>query len=202
MCELARNYIPATKKFGEVIDIDHDKGIVDIKKTKKTANLHPPTLYMWSTPLPTYAQADSLYRIGEWVSFNGVDSPGPYRAGRDLLLRNPPRLFDSQTLASLPSEKPENTACRIVSALQDSVFAIQGPPGSGKTYTGARMICALIKQGKKIGVTALSHKVIRNLLDAVVEAAREKHIAGVRCMHRDKRWPGKRRCRCRQKRQR
>src|SRR4029077_5321127 len=72
-----------------------------------------------------------------------------------------------------------------VSALQDSVFAIQGPPGSGKTYTGARMICELIKQGKKIGVTALSHKVIRNLLDAVVEAAQEKNIAGVRCMHRE-----------------
>jgi len=173
------------EKFGAVIDMDHGKGIVDIKKTKKTANLHPPTVYMWSAPLPTYGQADSLYRIGEWVSFNGVDSPGPYRAGRDLLLRNPPRLFDSQTLASLPSEKPENTACRIVSALQDSVFAIQGPPGSGKTYTGARMICELIKQGKKIGVTALSHKVIRNLLDAVVEAAQEKNIAGVRCMHRE-----------------
>jgi superfamily I DNA and/or RNA helicase len=71
-------------------------------------------------------------------------------------------------------------------ALKDSVFAIQGPPGSGKTYTGARMICELIKRGQKIGVTALSHKVIRKLLDTVVEAAREKDIAGLRCMHRDK----------------
>jgi len=173
------------EKFGDVIDIDHAKGIVDIKKTKKTADLHPPTVYMWSAPLPTYGQADSLYRIGEWVASNGVDARGPYQAGRDLLLRNPPRLGDSQTLALRPLEKPENTACRIASALQDSVFAIQGPPGSGKTYTGARMICELVKQGKKIGVTALSHRVIRNLLDAVVEAAQEKNIAGVRCMHRE-----------------
>jgi hypothetical protein len=32
------------------------------------------------------------------------------------------------------------------------------------------MICALAKQGKAIGVTANSHKVIRNLLDEVVSA--------------------------------
>jgi uncharacterized protein len=72
-----------------------------------------------------------------------------------------------------------------VLALEDSVFAIQGPPGSGKTYTGARMICELVRRGKKIGVTALSHKVIRNLLDAVVEAAEQKDLAGVRCMRRE-----------------
>jgi superfamily I DNA and/or RNA helicase len=47
------------------------------------------------------------------------------------------------------------------------------------------MICELVKQGKKVGVTALSHKVIRNLLDEVVEAANERDIPGVRCVHRD-----------------
>jgi uncharacterized protein len=85
----------------------------------------------------------------------------------------------------LASETPVNTAIRVVQALEDSVFAIQGPPGSGKTYTGARMICELVRKGRRIGVTALSHKVIRNLLEAVVEAAREKDMAEVRCMHRD-----------------
>ncbi len=52
--------------------------------------------------------------------------------------------------------------------LNDSVLAIQGPPGAGKTYAGARMMCELIQQGKKVGITAVSHKVIRNLLDEVV----------------------------------
>jgi uncharacterized protein len=122
--------------------------------------------------------------MGEWVAANGIDPPGRYRAGRDLLLRKPPRLLGGEKLPPLPSEKPENTATRIGLALEDSVFAIQGPPGSGKTYTGARMICELVKRGKKIGVTALSHKVIRNLLEAVVEAAREKDLDGVRCLHR------------------
>jgi hypothetical protein len=43
-----------------------------------------------------------------------------------------------------------------------------------------------VKQGKKVGVNALSHKVIRKLLDDVVEAANEKDIGGVRCAHLEK----------------
>jgi hypothetical protein len=172
------------EKFGEVIAIDKTQGIVDVKKTGKTAELHPPTVYMWSAPLGADAQASSLYRIGEWVAANGIDAPGRYRAGRDLLLRRPPRLRGEQKLAPRASETPENTASRIVLALEDSVFAIQGPPGSGKTWTGARMVCKLLEQGKKIGVSALSHKVIRKLLEDVVEAAREKAVAA-QCMHRD-----------------
>jgi hypothetical protein len=160
--------------------------VVDIKKTKKTAEVHPPTVYMWSAPLPTDLQAGALYRIGEWAAENGIDAAGRYRAGRDLLLRRPPRLTNSEKLQQLTSETPVNTVCRIVLALEDSVFAIQGPPGSGKTYAGARMICEMVKSGKRIGVTALSHKVIRKLLDDVVAAAHEMGFGGVRCLHREK----------------
>jgi len=174
------------EKFGEVVTIDQAKGVVDIKKTKKTAEVHPSTVYMWSAPLPTDLQAGALYRIGAWAAENGVDTAGRYRAGRDLLLRRPPRLVNGEKLQQLASETPVNTANRIVLALEDSVFAIQGPPGSGKTYTGARMICELVKLGKRIGVTALSHKVIRKLLDDVVAAAHEMSFEGVRCLDRDR----------------
>ena len=173
------------EKFGEVVAIDQIKGMVDIKKTKKTAEVHPPTVYMWSAPLPTDLQAGSLYRIGAWAAEYGIDAAGRYRAGRDLLLRRPPRLIKGEKLQQLASETAVNTANRIVLALEDSVFAIQGPPGSGKTYTGARMICELVKLGKRIGVTALSHKVIRKLLDDVAAAAHEMSLEGVRCLDRD-----------------
>jgi predicted RecB family nuclease len=173
------------EKFGEVVTIDQAKGVVDIKKTKKTAEVHPPTVYMWGAPLPTDPQAGALYRIGAWAAENRLDTAGHYRAGRDLLLRRPPRLIKGEKLQQLASETPVNTANRIVLALEDSVFAIQGPPGSGKTYTGARMICELTRSGKRIGVTALSHKVIRKLLDDVVAAAHEMNLERVRCLHRD-----------------
>ena len=51
---------------------------------------------------------------------------------------------------------------------------IQGPPGSGKTYKGARVIVELIARGKRVGVTSTSHKAIHNLLHKVEEVADER----------------------------
>ena len=48
---------------------------------------------------------------------------------------------------------------------------MQGPPGSGKTWQGARMAIALMREGKRVGVTSLSHKAIHNFLRAVQHEA-------------------------------
>jgi uncharacterized protein len=55
-----------------------------------------------------------------------------------------------------------------------TVLAVQGPPGSGKTTVGARLIRALLDAGKTVGVTATSHAVIGNLLTAVGRPALHK----------------------------
>ena len=74
-------------------------------------------------------------------------------------------------------------ATRIGPELDETVLAIQGPPGAGKTFTGARMICELVRRGLKVGVTAVSHKVIRNLLDEVLEEAARTGCP-VRCVQK------------------
>ncbi len=174
------------ERIGSVEGIDLLGRTIDIKKTKKAAEMHPRAVYAWDRPVPVKEHADALMRMGEWVKENGVDAPEAYRAGRDLLLRRAPRLWGHETIAARRGETTVETACRIAGALEHSSFAIQGPPGAGKTYTGARMICRLVQTGKKVGVTALSHKVIANLLEEVVDAARDEKIAGVRCMQRVK----------------
>jgi uncharacterized protein len=45
------------------------------------------------------------------------------------------------------------------------------------------MICELVRRGLRVGVTAVSHKVVRNLLNAVTRAAK-KHKQRVRCAQR------------------
>jgi predicted RecB family nuclease len=172
------------ERFGCVVDVDLAALTIDIKKMKKNAEFHPSAVYVWDAPINADKIADSLLRTGDWVLASAIDAPGKLRAVRDLLLRKPPRLKRGETLAPLPGEGPKATACRIVSALDRSVFAIQGPPGAGKTFTGARMICQLVKQGKKVGVTALSHKVIRKLLEEVLKAAVEEDVPQVRCMQK------------------
>src|SRR5262249_43559085 len=67
------------------------------------------------------------------------------------------------------------------------ILPIQGPPGAGKTFTGARMICELVRQGKTVGITANSHKVIRNLIDPVIEAA-DEHGVELHCCHKADEW--------------
>ena len=71
-------------------------------------------------------------------------------------------------------ETPLDAVRRIALRLERSVLPVQGPPGSGKTYTGARMILDLLADGKRVGVTANSHKVISNLLGAVCDAADDR----------------------------
>ncbi len=72
-------------------------------------------------------------------------------------------------------------ARRIAVALDNSVLPVQGPPGTGKTYTGARMICELVRRGKKVGITSNSHKAIRLLIDEALKVCRAEGLAGIQC---------------------
>ena len=105
---------------------------------------------------------------------NGITGNGDYQAARDLLLLEHPRI-GGQAIKQA-REDTLTAAMRIAPILDSGVFPVQGPPGAGKTHTGARMICTLVQSGKRVGVTANSHKVIRNLLDKVIEAADELSV--------------------------
>ena len=171
--------------LGSVVAIDTQARTVDIKKRSDTADFHPTAMFAHSVVVAR-EQAQALFRLGEWVAANGVDVGGAHRAVRDLLLSRPPRLrtalADGVSLQN-QGETTVTAARRLALELDAGVLAIQGPPGAGKTYTGARMICELVRAGKKVGITAVSHKVIRNLLDGVVEAASEEGLP-IRCLQK------------------
>ncbi len=68
-------------------------------------------------------------------------------------------------------QSASDAAHALVTGFDRTCLAIQGPPGSGKTWTGARLILDLVARGQKVGVTANSHKVIGKVLDEVAKAA-------------------------------
>jgi uncharacterized protein len=125
--------------------------------------------------------AEALFRLAEHVALDGIAGAGAYQAARDVLLRRPPRLGGEPL--QRPGENAVAAAERIAPMLAGGVLAIQGPPGAGKTFTAARMICALVRAGRRVGITANSHKVIRNLVDKVIEAADEQRI-DVQCVQK------------------
>ena len=157
-------------KIGSAVAVSQQNRTIDVKKTGKSVDVHPQAIY-GSKNFGSDEQANSLVRIGEYVADRGLTGDGPYCAARDLLLRLAPRLRGEPIKTD--KETTLAAAMRVATLLDGGVFPIQGPPGTGKSFTGARMICTLVGEGKTVGITANSHKVIRNLIDKVVEAADE-----------------------------
>ena len=166
---------------GEVVALDDVAGTIDLKRGRASTVPHPAAL----VPLDSVNAGvlrDSLLRLGEEVASGGFAADSLRRAAFDLLRRVPPRASAAPRPGTEPppasgpnlvgeGETPLDAVLRIAPRLDRSVLPVQGPPGSGKTHTGARMILDLLARGQRVGVTANSHKVISNLLGAVCRAA-------------------------------
>ena len=158
------------KSAGTIFHLDMNQGIIQLKKgPKHNPEDHPSSIFSLDIVPPTVKE-EGIIRLAEWVVANGVDSPlEEFRAVRFLLLRRPSILSapvsEQEDLLELTKEWAEK--------LDFSYLPIQGPPGSGKSYTASRVIMDLILKGKKIGVTAMSHKVITALVEKVWKLSKE-----------------------------
>jgi predicted RecB family nuclease len=165
---------PATGRSpGTVVALDEVAGTLDLRRGPKTDGPHPTSLvpsgFVSTTPL-----RESLLRVGEWVAEHGITGAGEYASLRRLLLREAPG-GGGEALCR-PGEEPLEAAIRIAQDLEGGFLAVQGPPGSGKTYLGAATIVELVRLGLRVGVTANSHQVIGNLLDSLATRAGERGV--------------------------
>lgn len=164
---------------GELLEIDDDALVVRIKKSATAP--HPRALIP-GDPIQTKEQRAALRRLAETVLDGTVESR--YAAAWSILTRARPRitgLHDGDVVQ--PAVHPGNEAimpsdvAELALRLDGSALAVQGPPGTGKTYTGAHVIVALLRAGKRVGVTSTGHKAIHNLLHAVEAAAADDGFA-------------------------
>jgi predicted RecB family nuclease len=93
----------------------------------------------------------------------------PRTALFDILLRRAPRTRSGAALPNTGKAIDDITAALL--DLDSSYVAVHGPPGTGKTHTGARVVMQLAAEhGWRIGVVAQSHAVVENLLDCAIDA--------------------------------
>ena len=156
-----------------VAGLDPLAGTVELKRN--AGSPHPLALIP-TKPYGPEPMRGALGRLADHVIAHGIEGSGRFRAARDLILRALPRIEGIEPGATLaaPADDQTATARRLGLRLASTVLALQGPPGTGKTYTAARMILDLVEHGKRVGVTAQSHRVIANLLEAVRDAAVEE----------------------------
>ncbi|HEV8507818.1 MAG TPA: TM0106 family RecB-like putative nuclease [Chitinophagaceae bacterium] len=151
--------------IGTIVSLDNTRCILGLKRGMKLKDIHPAHVVHLEI-IKSTEKEESIIRFAQYVIQNGLTAPGRYQAGRELLLRSIKLPID-------PLQIVEGSTPSIVQVthLENDVLPIQGPPGTGKSHTAAQMIVSLIRAGKKIGITALGHKVITELLKKVNAAA-------------------------------
>ena len=151
---------------GTIAWLNGSHGRLGLKRGAKRQQDPLPSAIVPGKPLPTDEQREAIGRVADAV----IARREEYAAVRALLERELPRVRGRRRGATLQTlDLAQQKA--LVAALDSSYLFVQGPPGSGKTWTGARLIVSLIASGKRVGVAATSHKAINNLLREVERVA-------------------------------
>lgn len=165
---------PDRRGFGAVDvigcdDPDVPTAVDIIEKQPKNGEIFTQTPFALTPgpPIPTPKQRESIDAVAADVVAGLPNLPST--PVLDILLRRRPR---TRTGGELP--RSGDAVADITAALLDldeSYVAVHGPPGTGKTFTAARVIAALVNaHGWRVGVVAQSHAVVENLFRDVLAA--------------------------------
>lgn len=164
----------AIRKAREILSVELDaagSGVVELTESTTTGQAPFDEL-----PMAVFAHqhigSDSLESAVQALVDDTLDVGRlPECPAGDVLARRAPRLsagvFDASAAGdSVTVERLEQT----VRALDASYLAVQGPPGSGKTYLGSHLVARLVTSGWKVAVVAQSHATVEQFLEKVIDA--------------------------------
>lgn len=154
----------------QVNSVDNETGLITVaSKQKLPSNI---TLISFEYFNPKKLQAAIWSCAKQFADARKISA-----ALSTFLCRQAPEISADLLLQIDASTGDEKLALitQAISDMQSTFLSIQGPPGTGKTYTASRVIYALMKQGKRIGVSSNSHAAINNLLGAVATLVVERN---------------------------
>ena len=153
---------PATGKgAGTIVKLDDVRGTLLLHRGPHVDERELPQALVPGGPYDTTTQQEALLRFAR--SLLAGDGRYPHLDG--VLRREPPLGGERVQVSTLDEAKA------LVERVEGRHLFVQGPPGSGKTWTCARLIVHLLARGKRVGVSAQSHKAIHNLLDEIEKVA-------------------------------
>lgn len=154
-----------TWAFFDVVDIDPEGGELQViwKDEHDEAGWFPTSLvhYVWYRE---GAKLEALCDLADEMLAGSASS-----VAHAILRRDPSRFLPGKGPTDGRFVAGYEAICEWAPHLDDSYVPVQGPPGTGKTFTGAHVVRTLVAQGKRVGITAMSHQAIDNLMQAVVD---------------------------------
>ncbi len=162
---------------GTILSIDPAAGQLRLKRGPMVDQAPLPRALIPGGPYNTPEQRGALRRLARDILEKGLEVDGAYPVMRQILLGEPPRVAGLERGAEIQRGSIDLDEMKeVVRSLDASYLFIQGPPGAGKTYRGARLVVDLIDRGKRVGVAANSHKAIHNMLGEIEKVAKEEGV--------------------------
>jgi uncharacterized protein len=160
----------------EIVSLDLDHGTIDLRLKSPSPDMDDPSAVFLNEHFAKDAFEQALQDIGS-VLLSGDESK--YGATFQLLRREATRLREgAPAIGPVDKLRTWQDMSALVQSLDRSYLAVQGPPGTGKTYSAANMILDLVRQGKRIGITANTHSAVGQLLDEIVLHAESHGSSG------------------------
>jgi uncharacterized protein len=156
---------PATQeRAGRIVELDREARTLTLRRGPSLAGEPLPRALLPEGPYWTDAQQDALERIARSLLARDCRYPAV-----EAVLRRETFGREVQT-----SDVDEMAA--LLLSLDGRHLVIQGPPGSGKTWTSGRLIARALAAGKRVGVASTSHRAIHKLLRDAEDAGSELGI--------------------------
>ena len=162
---------------GKIQELDQIKRTLLLRKgISKDEKKLPRTLSI-SEKVMEHARFENLNKNIYSFYENIIEKKSGFEAIKSFLNRDIPKIKGKKLGEKiLKSENFTEEIPNIINNLEKSYLYLQGPPGSGKTYQAANAIIELLKNNKKVAVTANSHKVIHNLLGRIEKLASNQNF--------------------------
>ena len=176
------NEITSNMSFGKITKIDEikdDENYIEITiSEKRIAKVgEPPKLFDFG-PSPVVDSGTIASALNKFIINYTEGDKLKYKCGLDILRKDYPDLLGIQKGKPIIDYEKDllNESIKVVKKMNSTHLLVQGPPGSGKTYTSAKIIISLLKDKKRVGITSNSHKAINNLLEQIEKFALEENF--------------------------
>ena len=169
--------------FGKITKIDEikdDENYIELTITsKRIAKVgEPPKLFDFG-PGPVINTATIASALNKFILNYTDGDKSKFKCGLDIIKKDYPDLKKIKKGDPIINDQNDlvEESIEVVKKMNSSYLLVQGPPGSGKTYTSAKIILSLLKDNKRIGITSNSHKAINNLLHQIEKFALEENFS-------------------------